>query len=228
MSITYPSSDSQGDQWLVAQSLEFFYLLHSTDSPATTWLASFVTLKLFLLRLYVHFLISHYWPPMICLVVLNMEVSSFDWTPPFFTPLQLFGNPELLSYNAAFTPSCVKQSWGPPAELWIQFRRHLSPGIRRKYCYCFPSEPPSSSRLPIHVSTSNCQCQSALQQTKGNNPPASTISSTTHLLYSPESTAASLHALWDLKGAPNTSRQQHAMIHRKVHAKANLAPAAPG
>lgn len=46
---------------------------------------------------------------MICLVVLNMEVSAFDWTLPFFTPLQLFGNPELLSYNAALTPSCVKQ-----------------------------------------------------------------------------------------------------------------------
>lgn len=123
--------------------------------------------------------------------------------------LQLFGNPELLSYNAAFTPPCVKQGWGPPAELWIQFRRHLSPGIRRKYCYCFPNEPPSSSRLPTHISTNNHQCQSTLQQTKGNNPPASTISSTTHLLYSPESTAASLHALWDLKGAPNTSSQQH-------------------
>lgn len=88
-------------------------------------------------------------------------------------------------------------------------QRHLSPGIRRKYCYCFPNEPPSSSRLPTHISTNNHQCQSTLQQTKGNNPPASTISSTTHLLYSPESTAASLHALWDLKGAPNTSSQQH-------------------
>lgn len=109
---------------------------------------------------------------MICLVVLNMEVSPFDWTPPFFTPLQLFGNPELLSYNAAFTPSCVKQGWGPPAELWIQFRRHLSPGIRRKYCYCFPNEPPSSSRLPTHISTNNHQCQSTLQQTKGK-PPSS-------------------------------------------------------
>lgn len=60
-----------------------FLLLHSTDPPATTWPASFVTRRLFLLPLYFHVLISHYWPPMTCPVVLNVVVSASSWKLPF-------------------------------------------------------------------------------------------------------------------------------------------------
>lgn len=38
----------------------------------------------------------------------------------------------------------------------------------------------------------------------------------------------SLDALWNFKGAPNTPSQEHATVHGKVHAKADLAPTHPG
>lgn len=60
------------------------------------------------------------------------------------------------------------------AELCICFTGQLSLGIRRKHCYCFPSEPPSSSRLPTIVSTSDCQVR--LPWSRGNNPAASALS----------------------------------------------------
>lgn len=143
---------------------------------------------------------------MICLVVVNMEVSAFNWTPPFFTPLQLFGNPELLSYNAALTPPCVKQGWGPPLQSseYVSercFTGHLSLGIRRKHCYCFLSEPPSSSRLTTIVSTSDCQVRLPWSKEETTLQPRASLSPP---------------ALGDFREAPNTSSQQHAMIHGEV------------
>lgn len=200
MSITYPSSDSQGDQWLVARSLEFFFLLHSTVTsnhltcfichvktvPASSvWAFSYITL----------------------LTSYDLSCGTEHGGVCIWLDTTIFYSSSLVIQN--YFPTVLPSLHHVWSKVEAHLQRHLSPGIRRKYCYCFPNEPPSSSRLPTHISTNNHQCQSTLQQTKGNNPPASTISSTTHLLYSPESTAASLHALWDLKGAPNTSSQQH-------------------
>lgn len=163
---------------------------------------------------------------MTCPVVLNIVVSASTWKLPF---LLYFSSLVIQNYFLQCSPRSIMYEVGlrpTSAKLWIRFTRHLSLDIGRKYCYPFPSASPSCSRMPVLFCTSTSHYQTTLQPMKGNNPLTSTTIPTTHLLYNPGSTAVSLSldALWDFKGAPNTSSQEHAMIHSKVYAKADSAP----
>lgn len=135
---------------------------------------------------------------------LNVVVSASSWKLPF---LLHFSSLIIQNYFSTVLPSLCHLSSTVEAHLYqaLILLEDANPILYRHY-------------------------QTTLQPKKGNNHLASTTIPTTRLPYNPDSTAVTLRldALWDFKGAPNTSRQEYAMIHRKVHAKADLAPTHPG
>lgn len=203
MSGTYPSFDSQGDPWLVAQSLEFF-LLHRTDLPATTWSASFIC----------HIKTV----PASSVFAFSCITTDLLWFVLWYRTwrcLHSIGYHHFLLHFSTLVIQNYFLTMLPSLHhAWSKGEAHLCRALNmfHRICHylgircCFPSEPPSSSTLPIIVSTSNSQV------------------SQVRLPWSKQETTLSLPALRDFKEAPNTCSQQHG----KVHAKANLAPAPPG
>lgn len=209
VSMIYPNFDSQSDQWLVAWLLNFFFLLHSSDLPATTWCASFIC-HIKTVPASTVFAFSYIPTDLLCFVL-------WYWT---WRCLHSIGHHHFLLHFSSLVIQNYFLTMLPLLHLvWSKIEAHpcraLSMFHRTPLCYCFPSEPPSSSRLPTTVSTSNCKVRLPWSKEETTLQPLPRAS-------------LSLPAPGDFKEAPNTSSQQHTMIHGKVHAKANLAPTPPG
>lgn len=151
------SSDPQGDQRLVAHSPKFFFcsIAQIHQSPPDLF-QFFVTLKLFLLYLYLHLLVSHYWPPMT--LFCGTQHSGLYLIESCHFSLH-FSSLVIQNYFSTVLPPLhhVRLRWAS-AKLRVRLTRHLSLNIRKTHCH-FPSEITLllEDANPLRTCTSHCQ-----------------------------------------------------------------------